>query len=196
MSVVRIESEVTDVITDEQVLDKITKVFQSHSYDAINTDQISSETGIAASELRQRFPDGKTQMVTAILKRSDDYFRNKILSPLNSNKPPEYRIVEMAKQLKIFYQDGYRPCLLETLSIGNGDEHYRPHLTESFTSWCSALEAIACESGFTKFEAQQRAEQVLVAIEGALVFARITGNNAPFQNCLTKLPSLLTQASC
>jgi len=49
---------VFDKITEEQLLDRITKVFQKHSYEMINTDQISCETGISATQLRQRFPNG------------------------------------------------------------------------------------------------------------------------------------------
>ena len=192
MSVVQI----IDMLSEEQVLDKITKVFQSHSYDAINTDQISSETGISAAALRQRFPDGKEQMVAAILQCSDNHFNNHILLPLSSKDEPIKRITEMAGRLKDYYQDGFASCLLETLSIGNSEDDYKTRVTNSFENWCNALMNVACDSGFSRDEARERAEQALVSIEGSLVFARITGNNRPFQNSLDNLPCLLTGIAC
>ncbi len=192
MSVVRI----INTLSEEQVLDKITKVFQSHSYDAINTDQISCETGITASELRQRFPGGKEQMVTAILQCSDNHFNNHILLPLSSKDEPTKRIIEMAERVKDYYQNGFASCLLETLSIGNGEDAYKTHVTNSFENWCNALMKIASDSGFSHIEAGERAEQALVSIEGSLVFARITGNNKPFLFSLNNLPCLLTGTAC
>jgi AcrR family transcriptional regulator len=189
-------AQVMDSMSEEQVLDKITQVFQSHSYDAINTDQISSETGISATELRQRFPDGKKQMVDAILDRSDSQFSQYILHSLTLKKDPIQRILEMTGRLKTYYQNGFGSCLLETLSIGNSQEEFKVHITRSFNTWCNALIAVACDSGFTNDEARERAEQALVSIEGSLVFARITGNNKPFQNSLDNLPCLLTGNSC
>jgi len=183
-------------MTDEQVLDKITKVFQLHSYEAINTDQISTETGISTTELRQRFPEGKEQMVVAILERSDIHFNAHILSPLFSKKNLTQRIIDMAERVKSYYQNGFGTSLLETLSIGNSPDEYKSHVSRSFTTWCNALVEVARESGFSNNEAQHRAEQALVSIEGSLVYARITGNNKPFHNCLENLPCLLTGVSC
>ncbi|MFV2059099.1 MAG: TetR/AcrR family transcriptional regulator [Gammaproteobacteria bacterium] len=183
--------QIKDKLTDEQVLGKITMVFQSHSYDAINTDQISCETGISATELRRWFPDGKKQMVNAILQRVESHFRHHILAPLSSTNEPLQRVDEMTERLKDHYLDGFGSCLLETLSIGNCQDEYKTHVTRLFNFWCNALITVACESGFTRIEAHERAEQALVSIEGSLVFARITGNNKPFLNSLNNLATLL-----
>jgi len=131
-------------------------------------------------------------MVTAILERSANYFNNHILSPLTLNTNPVERITEMARRLNNYYQNGFGSCLLETLSIDQSQEEFKEHIKNSFITWCNALLQVANESGFSNDEARLRAEQALVNIEGGLVFARITGNNKPFQNSLAELPVLLT----
>ena len=60
-----------------------------------------------------------------------------------------------------------------------------------FQSLLAALSNVASEAGATKKEAQLRAEQVLVALQGSLVVSRRTGDAAVFARALGRIPGIV-----
>ena len=178
-------------VNDQQLLERLTKVFQVYGYEGASLSLISEATGLQRASLYHRFPQGKEQMVEAVLKHVDQRLETYLLAPLNENGDPAGRVREMAKRISEFYLDGQRSCLLDTLSLGKESGEFHTHIKQSFTAWLNALKDIAREAGFSAAEARKRSEQALVSIEGALVFARATGNTKPFKQAIKALPALL-----
>jgi len=156
--------------------------------------RIAQATGLGRASLYHRFPGGKEEMAEAVLDRADAWFVSHILAPLTEPGEPADRVRAMAKRLDAFYGGGRHSCLLDALSLGvAGDHSVRDHVQRSFAAWRGALADVARLSGFRRAEAERRAEEALVRIQGALVLARATGGETrPFSRALHGLPELLT----
>lgn len=91
--------------------------------------------------------------------------------------------------------EGGASCLLDALSFGEGGEQFRHHIQTAFAYWIEAFAALVIEhTGCSEAEAQLRAEDAILSIQGALVFARGTDKTEPFQRVLKNLPTLLLNA--
>ena len=178
-------------IDDQQLLDALTKIFQIYGYEGASLSLISKATGLQRASLYHRFPDGKEQMVKAVLSHVDNRFETYLLAPFNSNDSLSKRVHKISKRISEFYLGGQRSCLLDTLSLGEGSGKFRDHIKKSFTAWLGVFGSIAQEAGLSKKVAKNRAEQALISIEGALVFARATGDTKPFGQAIKALPDLL-----
>ena len=130
-------------------------------------------------------------MACAALRSAGTQFRNDILSPLQSELPMEQRLEEVIRRLKVFYDNGKKACLLDTLSLCGTPKEVSSQSRETARTWASAFSKFAREGGMSSYEAKLAAENALVQIEGALVLCRITGATAPFDRALARLPKLL-----
>ena len=79
---------------------------------------------------------------------------------------------EMAGHLHEFYSGGRQSCLLDSLSFSAEQSEMKKHIKKGMTAWAKALAAVAREAGHPAKRAQQRAEDTIARIQGALVLAR------------------------
>ena len=180
-------------IDDQTLLARLTEVFRLYGYEGASLSKISEATGLKRASLYHRFPGGKQQMAQAVLDRAGDWFGNHILVPLGESGEPAERVREMARRLSEFYSHGDKSCLLDSLSIGQDAHEVGTHVREGLQAWIGAFAKISRESGLAPSEAQQRAEEALVSIQGGLVLARALGDNTAFQRALSQLPERLTR---
>ncbi len=88
-----------------------------------------------------------------------------------------------------------RECLLERLCASVDRARFRRPLTHAFTAWIEAVERLCIEAGLPKVLARRRAEDLVVRIEGALVFCAGTGDSRVFESKLEDLRGSLLAAS-
>jgi len=181
-------------VNDEQLLEKLTRVFQEYGYEGASVTIISKATGLQRASLYHRFPAGKDQMAESVLARADERFAQHVLAPLRSDDPPADRVRQMGKRLEAYYDSGRRSCLLDVLSMGDATEALRTHVRCSFDGWREAMATVAVDAGCTRAIARRRATEALVAIQGTLVLARASGDTRPFRKTIADLPRLLTDA--
>jgi AcrR family transcriptional regulator len=179
-------------IADSELLERLLGVFREHGYDGASLRRLSERSGLQRSSLYHRFPGGKEQIALAVVRYVDRCFQQKVLGPLDEDRPPAARVHTMAAGLRDFYRDGRLSCVLDTLSLGGSDGPLHQAVKRSFLAWRDALSRLASQAGCAADEAVRRADEALVRIEGALVCARITGDTGPFVRTLDELPSLLT----
>lgn len=179
-------------IDEDELLERLTRVFTLHGYEGASLSRISVMTGLQRASLYHRFPGGKEEMAEAVLARADAIFLNHILAPLSGPGEPAARIRSMARRLDEFYASGKRTCLLDSLSLGEPDSGIFRHVHGSFQTWLDALAGVAREAGASPAAARRLAADALIRIQGALVFTRITGDKRPFKRVLDSLPALLT----
>lgn len=179
-------------ITDAQLTDALTHVFQTYGYEGATLSRISQATGLQRASLYHRFPGGKEAMARFVLAGADELFAGELLAPLGESGDPKARVREMANRLAGFYDGGRRSCLLDTLSLGDSDEVLRPGIGASIRAWIGAMAGLAREAGLAEPEAQRRAEEALVRIQGSLVVARSTGDPGVVERTFESLPALLT----
>ena len=86
-------------ITDGQLTEALTQVFQTYGYDGATLSRISDATGLQRASLYHRFPGGKEEMAKFVLAKADEVFAHQLLAPLGEPGEPKERIREMARRL-------------------------------------------------------------------------------------------------
>ncbi|MGZ3506485.1 MAG: LmrA/YxaF family transcription factor [Vulcanimicrobiaceae bacterium] len=98
----------------------------------------------------------------------------------------------ISRILTVFRKNGYDGASLSDFEQATGlGRSSLYHLTKSFSKWVDALQAIAVEAGLPKKQARERAEDVVLMIQGALVLSGGMDDPAPFKRVLRKIPQTL-----
>ena len=127
-------------------------------------------------------------MAEAVLVQIDSRIATQILDPLRAPGSPSERVQGLVDGLKTLYQNGHASCLLEALSLGEGQNLFGSLIAGAFEAWIDALASVAADSGHDSATAKRLAEEVIIGIQGALVLARGRNTNAPFIGVLENLP--------
>jgi AcrR family transcriptional regulator len=179
------------LVSDHQLLDRLTTLFRRVGYDGASLGSIAAATGLQKSSLYHRFPGGKQQMAAEASAAVGEEFAVSVLAPAGSDDPLERRVAAIAANLDRFYDGGARSCLLDVLSVGDPGADAAGNLAAAAAAWIEIFSSLARESGADAATARQRAEDAVGAIEGALVLARVTGDRGPFRRVVERLPDRL-----
>lgn len=166
-------------------------LFQQYGYDGATLSKISEATGLGKASLYHHFPGGKDEMVTTVLDTLQIGLEQHILVSLQGEGDAALRLQQMCDRISAFYEDGNRPCVLAILLLGSAREVFQARVQKLLRLWIDAIATVLVESGFDKQLAQQRAEDALVAIQGALVLAQGLSDITLFQRTLQQLPEQL-----
>jgi TetR/AcrR family transcriptional repressor of lmrAB and yxaGH operons len=93
----------------------------------------------------------------------------------------------MLEGLSRFYERGKRACLLERLCASVDRHRFRRPLAHVFEKWIDATAALAREAGLPEALARERAEDLVIRVEGALVLCAGTGDTRAFLRTLEEL---------
>jgi TetR/AcrR family transcriptional regulator, lmrAB and yxaGH operons repressor len=181
-------------ITDEDLVERLTRVFQDYGFEGASLSRISEATGLEKASLYHRFPGGKDQMAEAVLAHVGRWFVENLLAPLRETGPVAARIRETGRRIQAFYEDGRRSCLLDTLSLRDGSPALHEAVGRTYATWRNSFAAAAREAGLPAGLARRRAAESIMSIHGALVLARATGDTKPFARVVAGLPALLTSS--
>ena len=105
------------------------------------------------------------------------------------------RVTAAGEQLRIFYAEGTKSCLLDMLSIPSGGTELAAGLKGALQAWQKAFADIAQQSGFGPSEAKRGAEEAIMKVEGSLVLSRVLGDSKPFHRVMDELRSTLIRSS-
>lgn len=179
------------LIPKEEVLDRLTRVFRQAGYEGATLARLSKATGLVKASLYHYFPGGKADMAENVLARADVWMEDKVLAPLAGPGTPAQRLGAMADALNGFYAGGRDGCLLGLLSHGEARDRFREHVRTALSRWVDAIAAVLEEAGFSADLAQERGQDAVIQVQGALVVARGLGDNAPFVRTVAALPERL-----
>ena len=175
----------------EEVIERLMRVFRREGFDGASLARLSEATGLGRSSLYHHFPRGKEDMAEAVLEASSDRFASLVLSPLDAAGSVRDRLMAMVRGLDEFYAAGHDACLTELFGVGTTGTQFVPRLRGTIAAAIEAIAAALIEGGLAVEPAHRRAEDALVAIQGALVLARATDSTAVFHRTLTELPDRL-----
>jgi TetR/AcrR family transcriptional regulator, lmrAB and yxaGH operons repressor len=178
-------------ISDQDLIERLTAVFQENGFEGTSLSLISEATGLEKASLYHRFPGGKDQMAQAVLESVAKIFVEDLLLPLQTTGALDERVKECGRRLQQFYGGGKRSCLLDTLSLPGGSSALHASVEATYKIWMDAFAAVAKEAGYSSAQARLRAEDAIMGIHGALVLARATGQMKPFVRMIARLPDLL-----
>lgn len=153
--------------------------------------RLSAAVGLEKASLYHRFPKGKEQMAMAVAGRVVEWFTEHVFDVLKGPGTPVERVVAATMELRKFYADGTKACVLDMLSIPAGGDELAKGLMGAMHAWVGSFQAISEESGFEPEEAKARAEDAIMRIEGALIMSRVLGDPSAFHRTLSELPNIL-----
>lgn len=177
-------------ITDTDLVDVLGTVFSRYGYEGASISRLSEESGLKRASLYHRFPEGKSEIVEAVVNRATELFEA-MLAPAFADGDPVERVEAVASGIRDYYDSGAKSCLIVALSVA--DEEHRAAASTCVEAWSGALRNIAIDAGFGPDDASNAAIDAVAAIEGALVIAATSGNTAPFERALESLPGRLTE---
>lgn len=179
------------VATREETIEHLIEVFRAHGYDGASLSRIQAATGLKSSSLYNYFPGGKDDMAEAALARMADIVQRDVLAALQGPGTPAERAAAFAKALDRFYERGRNACLLNLMGTGDAQARFAPQVQAITRLLVSTLAALAREAGAEPAEATERAEDVLIALEGALVLGRALEDYDVFARALQSIPKRL-----
>ena len=182
----------SSALPKQEVLDRLMAAFRQFGYDGASLARLSKATGLGRSSLYHYFPNGKEDMAAAVLANAGARFEEMVLAPLRAgDAPPRERLARMATGLGAFYADGSAACLTDLFAIGDAGTLFRQRIGSRIQAFIGLLAAVAVEGGIDRETAEQRAEDALIAIQGALVLSRGLASPEPFRRVVSELPDRL-----
>ena len=171
-----------------EVVRRLAGVFRHHGYAGASLKLLSEATRLGRSSLYHYFPKGKEDMAAAVLADAEDWLRANLIAALKSEASPRARLEVAAQAITTFYEGGRLSCLLELFSAGEARALFGDKVVGSFRALSEALVRVAQDAGLPPAEAERRAEDTLIAIQGARVLARGLGDERPFVRVVAGLP--------
>jgi hypothetical protein len=97
----------------------------------------------------------------------------------------------MCDRLSDVYDGGKQPCLSAILLLGSARDTFHAQVNATYRGWIDAIAHVLMASGMDQTLAQQRGEDAVIAIQGALILAQGLGDPAPFRRVVQQLPNQL-----
>lgn len=169
------------------------KLFRQYGYDGATLSKISEATGLGKASLYHHFPGGKDEMVQAVLQYLEAWLTQNILQTLSAPGDAATRLRRMGDRLFDLYEGGEQPCVFAILLLGSAREVFHPTVQALFQAWIGAIAQVLTEAGMAPQLAQERGEDVAIAIQGSLVLAQGLSDPTPFQRMIQQLPDRACQ---
>ena len=174
-------------LTRDEVIDRLMLAFRRHGYAEASLSELSKATGLGKSSLYHYFPNGKEDMMRAVLEWLASKLRAEVFEPLGGAGTPKRRLDRMIRSLDLFYKGGREACLLGNLVVGETRDRFHRPLAAIFEEWIEAVAATLREAGYSRVVARSRAADAVIRIEGALVLAGAFGDATLFERTLAQL---------
>jgi hypothetical protein len=97
----------------------------------------------------------------------------------------------MCDRLSEVYEEGKQPCLFAILLLGSARDLFHDRVKTICRTWIDAIANVLMESGMDKKLAQQRGEDAVITIQGALILSQGLNDPSPFQRVIQQLPKEL-----
>lgn len=180
-----------ETVSASDLTERIAGVFRSRGYEGASLNELSQASGLAKAALYHRFAEGKPAMALSVLKASEQRFDETVLAVLQGEGSVSERLEAMSEAVSRFYAAGGNSCLIDLFSLSGTPDGVRRQVATGAAAWLAALASVLQEAGFDRDEAQSRAEDAVIRIQGALVLSRALADPAPFRRQIATLPTVL-----
>jgi TetR/AcrR family transcriptional regulator, lmrAB and yxaGH operons repressor len=165
----------------------LAEVFREHGYEGASLAVISKATGLGKGSLYHFFPNGKEEMVRAVLAEIEQWFEDSIYSPLRDGDDANAAIATMLDETAKYFRSGRRVCLVGALAVANTRDLFAQAIRGYFVAWVDALQSALIRQGRDAEQARLLSEDAVLAIQGAIVLSRALDDPAVFQRAIDQL---------
>lgn len=165
----------------------LAEVFREHGYEGASLALISKATGLGKGSLYHFFPNGKEEMVQAVLAEIEQWFEDSVYSPLRDGTDADAAIAAMLDETAKYFRSGRRVCLVGALAVANTRDLFAQAIRGYFVAWIDALQSALVRQGRDAEQARLLSEDAVLAIQGAIVLSRALDDPAVFQRAIDQL---------
>lgn len=154
-------------------------------------------TGLGRGSLYNFFPGGKQDMAQAVLDDIDDWFRERLFTPLRAAAQSDavtarHGVMTMFADIDAYFRSGRRVCLQGAFATSCERDRFAHAVAGYFSAWREALGLALKTAGVA--EPQATATRMLAAIQGGIVLARALDDPAAFTTTITGAMALMASA--
>jgi AcrR family transcriptional regulator len=175
------------------------QLFRQFGYEGVTLSKISQATGLGKASLYHYFPGGKAEMAEVALLQVNQWLETIVLPILLETKassPVIDRFQLMCEEIDRFFNQGQNNCLWAVLLMEHSsDRLFETQIQDAFSRWIETIAQVLKAAGLDERVAQERGEDAMIAIQGALIMCHGLKDFAPFQRVLKQLPSQLCQGA-
>jgi TetR/AcrR family transcriptional regulator, lmrAB and yxaGH operons repressor len=167
------------------------QLFRQHGYDGATLAKISEATGLGKASLYHHFPGGKDEMVQAVMDYLERWLAENVLPSLREDGTALEKLRRMCDRLSELYEAGQQPCMSATLLLGSARDLFHDRVQARYDAWVGAVAKVLMDAGCDRTTAQQRGEDMVIAVQGSLIVAQGLNKPEVFQRSLRQLPQQL-----
>jgi len=172
-------------VEEQQLLEGLMGVLRSKGYDGASLNDLANSSGLKKASLYHRFPGGKKEIAAAVLQYVGEWINTHIKQVLlDQNISPIERLTQVIENINVLYDRGNEVCIIRALSMDTGITLFAERLQQGTTQWIESFKSLGLDMGLSEAEAQKKALQVIINVQGGLVVSKAIGNNAPFEHAL------------
>ena len=179
----------------EQIAGRIAGVFRKYGYDGATLRRLIQATGLRHASLYHYFPDGKEGMARAALEDVGRWFKSHVLDVLDRPGAPEARLRAAAEAIDAFYRGGRLPCLLAAVALSPSRDALKSELQGAIDGLAGGLARTLVDAGLSVDDANRRANDAIVRLQGALIVDRAAPDKGAFRRFVDTLPDLAARTA-
>ncbi|MEB3291728.1 MAG: TetR/AcrR family transcriptional regulator [Synechococcales bacterium] len=177
-------------------------LFRQFGYEGLTLSKISQETGLGKASLYHHFPGGKAEMAEAALNQVNQWLETVILPILTEaaslDKHRQIKPIDafrtMGEEADRFFNGGQNACLWAVLVLEqSSNDLFHSQISWAFSQWIRAIAQVLITAGLDETLAQQRGEDAMIAIQGALILSHGLHDFASFKRVINQLPQQLCE---
>ncbi len=177
--------------TKKLLYNQLSAVFIQRGYDGATLNHLAVAAGLSKASLYHHFPGGKPEMAMVLLRNAIAELQKTAFRHLSGSGNPGKRLGAFITGFAEYTRDGESDCLLAVLShhLTAGEETaiHRQAITDQFADWHAALSATYEAGGAKPKRAARQAHELLAALYGALLTAKMHNQPELFQTAVRRL---------
>ena len=177
----------TAPMTRDEVMECLLPVFRERGLEGATISEIAKATGLGKASLYHHFPDGKDEMLQAIIARVLDQLEREVFAPLLGTDSPKRRLLAVTGGLSDYVAAGERNCLLGILALGTARERMATQVGPRLAAWTAGLERLYAGAGLSQKRAARAARDLIIRFHGAIVVSRLEGSSEAFEFTVRRL---------
>lgn len=163
--------------TKEILIDQLRAVFVARGYDGATLSNLARAANLSKASLYHHFPGGKPEMAAALVRHAIADLQRKAFQHLSGSQPPQQRVIAFIDGFFAYTDAGQSDCLLAVLNHHNtatgNTASQQQTITAQFDDWHATLASVFEEAGAKPKKAARQAHDLLAALYGALLIAKM-----------------------